>query len=73
MIYREFSLFFDISIILRPADIWFSGKYPKFWFRKIFSDLNLIYKIPKFHIASAHLINFQSSQISPSGSQRVDQ
>jgi len=35
MTYREFSLFFDISMNLRPADIWFSGKYPKFWFGKI--------------------------------------
>ena len=45
----------------------FLSWYPKLWFRKIFSDLNLIYKIPKFHITSAHLTNFQSSQISPSG------
>ena len=45
------------------------ARFTKFWFCIIFSDLNLIYKIPKFHITSAHLTNFQSSQISPSGTQ----
>jgi hypothetical protein len=45
----------------------FLSWYPKFWFGKILADLNPIYKIPKLHISSAHLTNFRSSQISPSG------
>jgi hypothetical protein len=45
----------------------FLSLYPKFWFGKILADLNPIYKIPKLHISSVHLTNFQSSQISPSG------
>ncbi len=35
----------------------------KFWLGKISSDFSPIYKIPKFHIASAHPTNFWSLQI----------
>ncbi len=37
-----------ISTDLYCDDSWFSVKFRKFWFTKISSDLNLIYKIPKF-------------------------
>ena len=63
-----------ISQVLRFGDILnrdrlifgFLVRYTKFWFCIIFSDLNPIYKIPKFNIASAHPINLQSFQIPPS-------
>jgi len=45
----------------------FLSRYLKFWFGKISSDFSPIYKIPKFHIASAHPTNFWLSQISSSG------
>jgi hypothetical protein len=40
----------------------FPSRYPKFWFGKISSDLNLIYKISKFNITSEHPTNFGSSK-----------
>ena len=45
----------------------FLSWYPKFWFGKISTDFNPIYKIPIIHITSAHLTNFRSSYILPSG------
>ena len=52
-----------ISINLHQLIFGFLSWYPKFWFGKITADFNPIYKIPKLHIASAHLTNFKSLQI----------
>jgi len=40
----------------------FLARYPRFWFGNISSDLNLIYKIPKYLITLAHPTNFRSLQ-----------
>ena len=59
----------DIINTQQLDDILFSAKVSQFWFGKISSDLNRIYKISKSYITSAHLTNFWPLEIPHSGTE----